>query len=72
MFFCISNEITALIKQSENTNDILPTITINENLEAPIAKGSVVGNVKYVIDDVEYTADLLAANDVKKSNFMVL
>lgn len=68
---CISNEITALIEQSKNEKDILPTITINEDLEAPIAKGSIVGSVKYVIDDIEYTADLLAANDVKKSNFMV-
>ena len=68
---CVSKEITALINQSENTNDILPTITINDNLSAPIAKDSVVGNVKYVIDDVEYTADLIAANDVKKSSFII-
>jgi D-alanyl-D-alanine carboxypeptidase (penicillin-binding protein 5/6) len=68
---CISDDITALIKQSENENDILPTITINENLSAPIAKGTVVGNVKYVIDDVEYTADLVAANDVEKSTFII-
>lgn len=67
----ISDEITAIIKQSENENDILPTININDNLSAPIAKGTVVGNLKYVIDDVEYTADLIAANDVQKSSFII-
>ena len=68
---CISDEITAIIKQSENENDILPTININDNLSAPIAKDTVVGNVKYVIDDVEYTANLVAANDVEKSSFII-
>lgn len=68
---CISQDITALIKQSETNNNILPTITINDNLTAPIAKGTVVGNVKYVVDDVEYTADLIAANDVEKSTFVI-
>lgn len=66
---CMSSDITALVSKSENSNDILPTITINENISAPISKGAIIGTIKYTIDEVEYSADLLAANDVEKSKF---
>lgn len=54
------------------TNDKLkvieqPQIELNEKIYAPIEKGTVLGKVKYKIDDIEYTSDLLAVEDVEKS-----
>ena len=46
------------------TNEIIPEIKLNENLFAPIAKGDVVGTIKYTVDSVEYTSKLLANADV--------
>ena len=39
---------------------------------APIAKDEVIGTVKYIIDDTEYTADLIAEHDVIADNYMYL
>lgn len=67
----INKDIYALVKQ-ENKNDVArPEVTLNENLKAPIKKGDIVGSVKYTIEGVEYTADLLASNDVKKSKAFI-
>ncbi len=43
-----------------------PEITLNENLEAPIAINSVLGKVTYTIDGTQYTTELLASHNVEK------
>ena len=48
-----------------NTNEIMPEIKLNETILAPIAKGEVVGTIKYTVDSVEYTSKLLANSDVE-------
>lgn len=50
--------------------DIKPSIELKENISAPIATGSVVGTVTYDVLNTKYTADLVAAHDVQKSNFL--
>lgn len=68
----ISESITVINNKSINMNDIIPEIKYKENLLAPIAKGDVVGAIKYKVDDIEYSADLIAANDVlEKPNYSV-
>lgn len=67
----ISKDISVLIKQKEKNNTILPEVTLNENLKAPIKKGDVIGSVKYTVEGIEYSADLLANNDVKKSTAFI-
>lgn len=42
-------------------------VTLNEDIKAPIAQGTVLGSIKYTIDGIEYSTDLVAANDVKAS-----
>lgn len=64
----LSESITALMKANDSSNSALPEIKI-DNLEAPIAKDSVVGSITYNVNGIEYTGDLLAANDVEKSKF---
>lgn len=67
----LSEDITALTKLSNENSEITPTVTLNKNLSAPIAKGTVVGKVSYNIFGIEYTADLVAAHDVEKSEFLI-
>ena len=50
---------------------LLPTVTLNENLKAPIKKGDVVGHVKYEVEGITYEADLLANSDVKPSRVFI-
>ena len=64
----LENDITALVENSENLDNISPEITIYDNLLAPISSGSVVGYVKYTIDGIEYKENLVASHDVMKSN----
>lgn len=64
----LAQDITVLVKQSEFENEILPEITLNENLVAPIAQGQVVGKITYVIDGISYTSDLLASHEVTSSS----
>lgn len=68
----ISNDITALIKQSDLYTEFTPEIKINENLSAPILEGDIVGEIIYTIDDVTYSSDLKASHDVEKFSFFGL
>jgi len=68
----ISNDINVLINKNSETSIILPEINLNPDLKAPIKKGDVIGNVTYVSEGIEYTENLLASNDVKKSNFLII
>ncbi len=66
-----SDDIYVLIKQEDKQNAVLPEITLNENLKAPLKKGDIVGTVKYTALGIDYTANLLADNDVKKSHWVI-
>jgi len=50
-------------------DEIIPEITLNPGLLAPIEKGEEVGVIKYKVDDIEYSAKLLAATDVKEQKY---
>lgn len=67
----ISNDISALVKSADKDSATLPQVSINENLKAPISKGEVIGSVTYTLEGIEYTENLIANNDVKKSNFLL-
>ncbi len=64
----VANDISVLIKISDRDNALLPEVNLNNNLKAPIKKGDVIGSVKYTVEGIEYTEDLVASKDVKKSN----
>ena len=67
----VENDISVLIKAEEKNNALLPEVNINDNLKAPIKKGDIIGSVTYTVEGIEYTENLIANNDVKKSRFFV-
>ena len=67
----ISNDISALVEIANKDNAILPQISLNEKLKAPINKGDVLGSVSYTVEGITYTENLIATSNVKKSNFFI-
>lgn len=66
----IRESISALVKISDETNSIVPEITLNSDISAPIDEGTTLGKVTYSINGVEYTTDLVAAHTVEKSKIL--
>ena len=66
----ISDDITAIIKHSEN--DISPEIKLNDNLVAPILKSQILGTITYTIDGTEYTSNLQASHSVEKIDYSII
>ena len=67
----VSNDIAVLIKMENKDIALLPEVHLNDNLKAPIKKGDKIGSVTYKVEDIEYTEDLLAGSDVKKSRLFL-
>lgn len=66
------NSISALLPINYDISKLQYSIDLNENIVAPIAKDSVLGKITYNIDGVTYSADLIANNDVFKSNTIII
>ena len=60
----VENDITALV----NLNDDIPnpTISLNDNISAPIEANTQLGTVTYHINGIEYKQNILAETTVKK------
>ena len=67
----VQNDVFVLCKQENKDSAVLPEVTLNENLKAPIAAGQIVGKVKYSVDGIDYEENLLAATNVKKSHWFI-
>ncbi|MBO4815682.1 MAG: D-alanyl-D-alanine carboxypeptidase [Clostridia bacterium] len=67
----IENDVYVLSKQEDKDSSILPEVTLNDNLKAPIEKGEIIGKVKYTVEGIDYEENLLAANNVKKSHWFI-
>ena len=67
----VQNDIYVLSKQENKNNAVLPEITFNENLKAPLKAGDIIGKVKYTEEGITYEENLLARNDVKKSHWFI-
>ena len=50
-------------------NSVIPEITLNEIIEAPISAGDTIGTIKYKVDDIEYSAKLLAKTNVERVDY---
>ena len=68
----ISDNITALVKQSDLETEFTPKIELDDNIQAPIAQGKTIGKIIYEIDGITYTSDLKASHNVEKSSFITL
>ena len=67
----VSEDIPALVSNSVDINSIEPQISLKENIEAPIEKGSVLGRVTYSVEGVNYTTDLIAFSNVEKTGLPI-
>lgn len=64
----VEKEIKA--KTIQDISTLKPEITINENLQSPILKGFIVGKISYTIDNITYTSNLIAGNNVLDSDIL--
>lgn len=62
--------LSATFESSFNISSLNPSIKIEENITAPIAKDKILGKISYNIDGITYETDLIAENDVIKSNIL--
>ena len=62
--------LSTTFQSNFDTTSLIPSIEIKENVSAPIAKDTILGKISYDIDGIIYEADLIAENDVIKSNFI--
>ena len=65
----IDRSITVINNKTLDMSSIIPEIKYNENLIAPIEKNSIIGTIKYKVDDIEYSANLLAKEKVEKQSY---
>lgn len=65
----IDRGITVVNNKSLDMSSVIPEIKYNEDLKAPIEANAVVGTIKYKVDDIEYSANLLAKNAVEKQSY---
>ena len=64
----LKDDINAFVSNSEFDYSFEPNIVLNDNLKAPITKGDILGSVSYTVNDVVYSSNLIAGNDVEKAN----
>lgn len=64
--------INTMFTNDKLNDTIEPQINLNEHLQAPIKKDSIVGTATYTVDNIKYTINLKAGNEVKKSYTLYL
>ena len=67
----IDETITVVNNKNIDMNSVIPEIYLREVLEAPIAAGETIGTIKYKVDDIEYSAKLLAKTSVEKIDYSI-
>lgn len=60
----IDESITVVNNKSITSDQIIPEIKLQDGIMAPIVKDQILGTIKYKVDDIEYSANLVAKNDV--------
>lgn len=64
------NDGGVLVKKSDS-NKINQELNINENIEAPIKKGDILGNINYYLnDDLISSVNLIAEKDISKKSIL--
>lgn len=68
----LANKVYAFIDKKDLNTNFEPEIILNENIQAPILKGDKLGTATYTIENQKYTVDLIASNDVYKTNMPII
>lgn len=64
-------DINILIPKEKENKNIDSEIKLKEDLQAPIAKGTIIGTISYTEDNIKYEANLVATEDVLKANWIL-
>jgi len=64
--------INTMVTNDKLNDTIEPQINLNEHLQAPIKKDAIIGTATYTVDNIKYTINLKAGNEVKKSYTLYL
>lgn len=64
------DNISILINNSDIYKQYNPKINLKQELQAPISKGEIVGTVNYEIDNIIYSTNLIAGNNIEKSSLI--
>lgn len=63
----IYEDVNALVENDQVTSDVTKTITLMDNIQAPINQGDEIGTITYEINNIKYTTKLIASHSVEKS-----
>lgn len=64
----VFSEDLSILVNTNNTQNIIPNIVWKNDLQLPIYKNTVVGNITYNVDGKSYTVDLLSGTDILPNN----
>ncbi len=64
----VFSEDLNILVNTNNTQNITSNITWKNDLQLPIYKNTVVGNITYNVDGTSYTVDLLSCTDILPNN----
>lgn len=64
------SDIRAFVKTEELEAGFSPIVELDENIKAPITKGSVVGKISYTVDGTNYTTNLIASQDILSNSLL--
>lgn len=67
----VSKDIKALVKSESMDSQLLPQITLYDNLKAPIVQYQEVGTISYVSEGITYEATIIANSEVKASHTFI-
>lgn len=67
----VSSDVTVVVPTARKSDVVMSTTLEKEPIQAPVAKGTVVGNVEVRLDDeVLITAEVSTSKDVEKAGFL--
>lgn len=61
-----SEDIYGLIPNDYDLSSVTPNVTLSDNISAPIAEGTKLGQITYTIDGYDYSCDIIASHQVLK------
>ena len=62
----VLDDISTVVPNNINKDTVERTITIDENIEAPITQNQILGSITYSADGLEYTTNIVASHSVDK------
>lgn len=68
----LENDVNVLVNKSDFNKNFSPELELNETMSAPISKGDVIGKISYTINDIKYTTNLIAGQDIESSSTFII